>query len=336
MYTIRLCRRDEKHKLQAFIDSVWKKDHILTKSDKLLDWQHLSNNGQYYTFYVAENNNTKTFDAILGFIPVNHFDPGCNTCLDTWLAIWKRNDNSAEDPSIGLELLMQLKNDLSPNSVSAIGVSKFAKNIYKALGYKVETLDHYYILNPTMKDFSIAQVHSREKELTKDSHYLISDIKSYEELQNIERPARPSKSITYFKNRYGNHPTYKYEFLGIYKKNILQLCLIVREIKVKDAKCYRIVDYYGDLATLNSLELPMMNFLKYHNAEYIDFLQLGYSHEVMTKMGFKLKNDNIIIPNHFEPFERKNVDVIVAYKSDYHPFYIVKGDSDLDRPNTVE
>ena len=43
-------------------------------------------------------------------------------------------------------------------------------------------------------------------------------------------------------------------------------------------------------------------------------------------MGFYKRSDDDIIPNHFEPFQKKNVDTIIAYKlSNEKNFFFLKG-----------
>ena len=46
----------------------------------------------------------------------------------------------------------------------------------------------------------------------------------------------------------------------------------------------------------------------------------------------------MIIPNHFEPFERKNIDIYCAFKSNYKNKIIrlFKGDGDGDRPSILK
>ena len=43
-YDIRLCKLNEKKKIIDFIKKYWKKDHILTKNEKILNWQHKGKN----------------------------------------------------------------------------------------------------------------------------------------------------------------------------------------------------------------------------------------------------------------------------------------------------
>ena len=68
------------------------------------------------------------------------------------------------------------------------------------------------------------------------------------------------------------------------------------------------------------------------NAEYIDCLNYGISQETFLNMGF-LVRENIIIPNYFEPFEQRNVDIEFAFSSKSDEYVIFKGDSDQDRPS---
>ena len=55
-------------------------------------------------------------------------------------------------------------------------------------------------------------------------------------------------------------------------------------------------------------------------------------------MGFQhldLNQEEIIVPNYFEPFEKKNVKLEIAYKSKSDNYVAFKGDSDQDRPNVL-
>ena len=48
-----------------------------------------------------------------------------------------------------------------------------------------------------------------------------------------------------------------------------------------------------------------------------------------------LNQEEIIVPNYFEPFEKKNVKLEIAYKSKSDNYVAFKGDSDQDRPNVL-
>ena len=57
----------------------------------------------------------------------------------------------------------------------------------------------------------------------------------------------------------------------------------------------------------------LTNFLVDNQYEYIDFVSAVNSCELAKSMGFYKRSDEDIIPNHFEPFQKKNVDTIIAY-----------------------
>ena len=57
--------------------------------------------------------------------------------------------------------------------------------------------------------------------------------------------------------------------------------------------------------------------MKNTNSEYLDFYNIGYSNSDLTSIGFK-KNKyikNTIIPNYYEPFEKKNIKIKYGYFS---------------------
>ena len=69
-------------------------------------------------------------------------------------------------------------------------------------------------------------------------------------------------------------------------------------------------------------------------AEYLDILNFGIEDIYFEKAGL-LKLDPrkpVVIPNHYEPFEQKNVHLHFAMKTD-KPYVIFKGDGDQDRPS---
>ena len=74
-----------------------------------------------------------------------------------------------------------------------------------------------------------------------------------------------------------------------------------------------------------------------NNYEYIDFLCYGFNYNnELINAGFSLldtRNNNTIIPNYFEPFDKKNVPLYTAYNKTSKNFRQCKADGDQDRPN---
>ena len=84
------------------------------------------------------------------------------------------------------------------------------------------------------------------------------------------------------------------------------------------------------------MKIQFQEYLQFENAEYIDILNFGISKQIFENLGFvKLNiNDDLIIPNYFEPFIRENHELNCAYRSkgDYVFF---KADADQDRPSIL-
>ncbi|MDD2493584.1 MAG: hypothetical protein PHE29_00145 [Tissierellia bacterium] len=340
LYNIVYCTFDDKSRIQAFINNHWKVNHSLVVSSELLEFQHLSADGRSFHYIAAENNETKEFDAIIGYIPTSQYDTGLLEKGDYWGAIWKiREDiSNSEINTVGFFLWKKMFKLPYFNSYGAIGISNIAKQIYEASRLEIGYLKQYYIVNEAKTEFSIAK-NITPKQLNEDrSNFSIKEIKLDEIVNNIINPAySPQKSITYFKNRYELHPIYNYKFLGIFDNNKTLISVwAVRFINVNDSSVVRVIDVLGDLNGINNIYSQIQELLSATDAEYIDFMNHGIPAKIFKKMGFEELNleDNIILPNYFEPFEQRNVKIELAYKADFD-YVVFKGDADQDRPNII-
>ena len=71
-------------------------------------------------------------------------------------------------------------------------------------------------------------------------------------------------------------------------------------------------------------------------AEYVYFYEYGIDESIMFKSGLEENkfDDQIIVPNYFEPFEKRNIKLSWALKSNSSTVIpIFKGDGDQDRPS---
>jgi len=332
MEKISLCKLGEIEFLKKFIDTKWKRDHILATNIALMNFQHLSKD--YYTFYIAKENSVNEYSAILGFIPLSNFDKNLEEYRNFWLAIWKVDESIAK-PGIGFMLLKAFIKEFNPNSIGAIGINQEVKKIYKALNYKTGKLIHYYYLNRNINNFRIARVFEKlEKNELNTSECKIEKIFDLALFSNLKHQYHPFKSIEYIQKRYLNHPIYTYQLYGVFFKNIIECIFVTRKIAINESACIRIIDVYGDLRNVGQIESELDKLLAIENAEYIDCLNYGISQETFLNMGFFVR-ENIIIPNYFEPFEQTNVDIEFAFSSKCDEYVIFKGDSDQDRPNFI-
>lgn len=341
VYDIRQCTTYDVEKVQYFIDTHWRKGHVLATSGRLMDFCHKSREQEgLYNYIIAVNKATGEIDGIIGFIPTAHYDKALANERDVWGAIWKIREDVVNDEikMLGLLIFEKFTEVTGLKTYGAIGISKIAKRIYKALRYKTGSLNQYFILNNSLTEFSIAQsnLHPHQEPVSVPGHAVLAYINDLSAVDNIDCLYKPKKSITYFINRYGNHPFYHYRFLGVYKNDTLITILVARSIVVNGASVIRIVDLLGEYDTLPNLYDEFQKILVAEEAEYVDLVNYGMSEETLSQMGFqKLSVEGeTIIPNYFEPFERKNVELEFAYKST-NPYMIFKGDSDQDRPNIL-
>jgi hypothetical protein len=335
MYQIKILEKNQTDSLQRFIQDYWNSNHIFVTSKELLLWQHgVDLNLNYLVAYAEKNND---IIGVLGFIPTSHFDINLQSDrVDLWLALWKGDDNF---PGVGMDLLYHLQKITNPKSIGSIGINKNVERIYKVLKYKIGVLNHYYYVNSKIDNFKIISIQNDKNLL--DFNNLESEVK----IQVVETLSKvdifpdpyykPIKSVEYFINRYQKHPFYKYKFWLIKSSSKIISVLVTRKIEIDNASCIRVVDVLGDLSNIQNISEELNGILYEEKSEYIDFLNFGIDEKIFYQMGFLKKSEFDIIPNYFEPFVKFNNEIRFAYKSEYEPYIIFKGDSDQDRPNIL-
>lgn len=338
IYTIKYAENSDFFKIQSFIEKHWKQNHILSHSKKLFDFQHLNPLNQNYNFIIAVNNTTTEIDALLGFIPTYQYDKELFRHGDYWGAIWKvRTDvQNVEIKNLGLSVWEKLFELDNFQSWAAIGISEIAKKIYAISGMQVGELAHYYLPNTNIAEFHIADNIDIKQTKTRKcpENITMKELHLEQVREDINCSYRPKKSISYLKNRYLNHPFYQYRFWGIFDSGRLVSIWVLRVIEVNNSKAIRVVDMLGNIENVPCLSAELQKVLVDIGAEYIDILNYGINEEAFLNIGFyKLDpTKNVIIPNYFEPFERRNIKIEFAYKADFD-YIIFKGDADQDRPN---
>lgn len=331
MIEIRICDLSEFDKLKRFIHTNWKNNHILAFHDELLKWQHVNKKEGKLNYVIAFDRGKNDIVGILGFIPLSQYDPNLSNNKDFWLAIWKIQDAYK---GIGIEMLHYFIELFNPNSIGSIGINDIVRKLYKVLKFKIGKVAHYYLLNPTIEEFKIAQIQEKPNRDTPiTSKYKIKRIQDISGYSELKHSYCPQKSINYLIERYANHPIYHYTFYGVFMNENIQCILITRKISVNNSSCIRIIDVFGKLE-LDTIESELVSLLMAEKSEYIDCLNYGIEEQTFFNLGFNLRND-IIIPNYFEPFEQRNVDIQFAYMSNVGDYIIFKGDSDQDRPNII-
>ena len=320
---IEYMKKSDKEELFSFLKENWNNNHIYLKDKKYFDYEFSDNSN----FILAKNEDKIV--ATLGYFDYDNKG-------DIWTVIWK-NSGKMDD---GLKCLQFLLN-ASYKSVSSCGINKKTIPIYEFLGINTGRLKHFYILNQELEEYNIAKISEKniKKIETKDVEDLI-EVESIDELLKLINYQELKKynfykSPEYFNKRYFKHPYYKYHIL-LKSKNANSI-LVYRIIKVNGGSCIRIMDFLGDEKEFNELTNYLVAKMLKEKHEYIDIYEVGIEDEILEDSGFieRIEEDSNIIPNYFEPFVQKNIEIY--YMSNCNSkFRIFKGDGDQDRPSLVK
>lgn len=338
IYKFKICEKEDLPRLLTFIDTYWKKNHILVRSKEILDFQYYNRETGKYDFVLAENTQTGELDGIRGWIRVDQYDPALAQYDEVWSAVSKvRTDvENNEIKVLGSYLWRYLEKH---KGFGTVGISRFSFAMHTAIRHKTCSLGQYFILNRESKDFKVAVILT-DYQLpteTKESNWHLCEIEDINAVADDAVPAyyRPFKSINYLINRFAKHPVYHYHFYGIYEGDDLKAIFVGKFVEINGGKILRIVDVLGSLEEVGCLYEDFQSILHESGSEYVDFLCFGIDDSIFQNMGFdKLdpEQDKLIIPNYFEPFEAKNIVINGAYKP-AERYCMFKADADQDRPS---
>ncbi len=337
IYEFSFCHKTQLKDIISFINEHWQKDHILSISKIMMNWQHWDEVNNRYNFVLAIHKQTNQIHGVLGFI----LTEGNNDCL-LWPAIWKSLDSIAP-PGLGIALYNFLQNNIKIDVIIASGVGEKARGLYDNLGFKVEVLDQWYMLNNKINNFSlvdnITDANISKNNITKnDCKLQVCDLAKYQNLAlNLE--FSPYKTIQYYIDRFYKHPIYDYQAYSVTINNETKAIIFIRSCDANGSTALRIVDYIGDHNAISGCGNEFSKLLDINNAEYIDFMNIGFDQEALINCGFQdRKQSDIVIPNYFEPFCKQNIDVYYAFKSTRTntPCIIFKADADQDRPSKLK
>ena len=343
MVSLSFCNKKNIKKLMKFLGENWQKNHILSKNFKLIDWQHYSSKKKRYNFVIA------TLDSkiigCLGFINHSNFSNKLSSDDTLWLVNWCVIKKA---PVSGLEFINFLVKKLNFNRIGTVGgINSKTHTILKILGFKVGELNHYFIVNPTINKFklitipinlinsskSISNIRKKKLELLDTKLQLNIFGKHTNRLVK-----KFGKDQSYFIKRYSQHPYYKYKIYLIYSLNSVLGFFVTRICEFQSKKALRIVDFFGHDEALIGINDPLQKLIIGINAEYADFYEYAIDSFIMSQTGLLKNNfdDKIIIPNHFEPFLKKNIYLRWSIKSSNTSMTpIFKGDCDQDRPSIL-
>ena len=338
MVQIELCAKKDIINLQKFINDHWKNNHILSQNISLLDWMY--NRCEGLNFLLAKKN--KKIIGILGFIKNSNFNKNDSVRDIIWLALWKVVEERAY-PGLGIIMLKKLEKINPYIDIAVLGINKSLPPVFNALKYYSATMEHYYIVNPKVKKFSVINIDNKNKipyPVILEDKIIYKQIYREELLSSnynyYSNNFTCYKSSSFFINKYLDHPIYKYKIFHIENSSREFALMVIRKIKINNTNILRIIDFEGNEALISYIGMFLLNLLDKENSEYIDFMQYGIKNSYFFDAGFKLLNynQNDMVPNYFEPFVKKNINLLFAYKTPQNKkIRIFKGDGDQDRPN---
>ena len=328
---IRFTTLGELSLVQEFLTKHWYKNHILAHDTELLKWQHLDVRNNRLNFVVAYDNEKKDIKALLGFIPVSQYDSSLEDERDVWGAIWKTTTSSL----LGLQLLFFLQQELNLNTYAGIGLSELAQKAYRYLGYRVGEMEHYYLLNPTLP-LKIADAKGVPSEQVFPDAILREITSEQVVFLDFDSLTYPKKNITYVCNRFVKHPTYTYRYFLVQQDQKDLSLIIARKIIINNSSVLRVVDWLGNYEADIDYRKSLLELLCAESIEYVDLVCKVRKDRFFFDRGFCLRNsEKEIIPNYFEPFEKRNKILHYMVHTNHNEFVFFKGDSDQDRPNLL-
>jgi len=333
--TIERCAERDIGDVVRFLDEHWQRGHALVASRRLLDWQHRNPDGSY-SFVVARVDGACA--GILGYIPTRRFDPALAGDNVVWLTTWKVREDAGV-AGLGLAMLHRLTAIEPHVAIGASGFNVATRPIYDALGFAVGELEHYARANPGRREFALASFSEQRGRRSSSTSAIatraLSTAADFERAGEIATGV-PRKTARYFHARYACHPLYSYRVLAIEDGGRTVALLATRIAEHAGHRALRIVDFAGAPEAIAALGGIVDALLEETGAEYADVYHAGLDPSLFARAGFtRVDPDGAdVVPDHFEPFERRNVRLWFAIKGRTGAV-VFKGDGDQDRPNIV-
>lgn len=337
MITITKSKISDLKKIMRYVKKNFYRNHILSTNKKVIKWWYYNNKNKTYNFLLAKKN--KKIIGFLGYIKNSHFQ---NFFFKD--VVWFSPLHSLKTERnyfSGIELINRLLNKNKNKIIGTTGCNPMAKKIYSILGFKTGHLNHYYLINPNLKKYHICSFKKKpKKKLVKKNKLKIIKSKNLNFIINKKEllyyQKKYFKDMNYFLSKFSKNPFYHYCYFIIKKENKNLGFFVARECFYKKSKVLRFVDYFGDVNCLKKIEYELQKIVINYKYEYIDFYNYGINKKILFLSGFKLsKGNHDIIPNFFEPFEKKNIEINFAFWPKKVNLMIFKGDCDQERPSII-
>jgi hypothetical protein len=337
---IAYCALDEVDAFVDFLREHWRADHVLVTDRAVLDWQHRDEDAGRYNVVLAWEGDELL--GVLGFIPASRYDPDLAADRETvWLTTWRVRDDRAS--GLGLSMLRWLERALAPRWTGTVGLKSSTRGIYDALGYRTGVLARHFLLHPDRQDCRLADGVDDVPRGSRDTGPASTSLLALgaDELLAAtvgmgldDGPGAPARTRRHVLARYLEHPFYDYRVHLVTGPSAAAL-VVTRVCEYDGARALRLVELVGDPDALAGA--PLVDLVVAADAEYLDAYVVDGA-DALRAAGMQplAAHSGLVLPGHFEPFERRNVELAWALKGPAGPgglTIIGKGDADQDRPS---
>lgn len=313
----------ERQKLIEFLAEHWREDHLFVRDPAWFDWQHLARDGRAYHAIAAFGEGDR-IEGLLGVMPLA--DDPVSVATGIWVA---RRD--AADRSVGLELFAELERSYEPSYIGSLGVTANARRILAMLGHGAGVSRQFYLCNPGVPH--VLGEGLVVSALDPDPTSSLRELGSLDDLPPLTSGHMPAKATSWYRWRYQEAAPYVYRYFLVEAGGSAKLLLVARRVEAEGGACLRIVDALGDLPGASRFAPRFGPLLAEEGLEYVDVVVGGPDLSAFVEAGFIEREDPTILPNHFDPFVKRNVELGWTIKSAGSPSYVFRGDGDQDRPN---
>lgn len=331
-HIIRMAQAEDIPFIMDFFDCYWEKGCLLSRDRAYFEYEFVVEG--IVNFVIAVHRETGTVDAASGLIQCSK-----NIPHDAFGVMWVCKPQSGTK-FLGLALNDNICNVSGVRGYTGVGVKSdtgagVARGLYSA---DVYSLKHCYRL-AQRSEFRIAGITKVRREEGMISSKKLMPMPTMELLRScFDFNALPDvfiyKDAWYVEHRYFQHPYFRFNVWGIEESpgNITGF-IVGRVVRCNEAACLRIVDFFGPDNALEGIGSELDMIMDAGGIEYTDFYCSGIPRETLRNAGFVIRDeeDENIIPNHFEPYEKKNIDIL----SIGNVIRLFKGDGDQGRPKRL-
>lgn len=335
MTTIRFASVDDTCRLMNFMHHHWRADHILSRNETLFRYDFQE--GDRLNMAIATDADDEII-GLFGFMKYNSLP-----VPDLAGSLWKVIEGSSE-PLLGLRLRRFVMSNVDHRYFAAPGAGLQTRPIYRTIDVDWLEMEHYYLRNPAVSEsrLSCAPAHATSLPSLRGK-------RTYQ-MRAVEDPVSlvsfpflrfatygPLKDLAYVSRRFFRHPIYRYRLFQLSLGTNAVNLVVCREVAHGGGRALRMVDFFGDERHMPAVVAGMCDLMSREGHEYLDFVCAGFDPKVMRSAAWQcldFGNDQIIVPNYFEPFVRSNVRVYAV--ADRHASIrprLCRGDGDQDRPN---